>query len=333
VAAAAIAAGAGWTWRAHYRLRFACVEEGVLYRSAQPNRRQLERIVDAGRIRTIVNLRQPRSIAKDPRAADEKALAAARGIDFVNIPYAHDKAQAQIAEFLALVADPARRPILVHCSAGKERTGVLVAAYRMKALGWKPARAMEEMGLFGYDRAESVGYQADLDEFVKSLRSEPWPERGIGEVRDALSSGEPLLAEEKVLTGIKAAAAKRDIVLDPSDVEGTLRKLNQAIEENGWENARECSLYWQMVLDGERALAGLQEAGMMLNDLEHWPDSEKWLPSYYKEAHALISKHDLTEADLRLIHRHQKAIRAAIGRDDTITLPASWMDIDHRFPE
>jgi len=172
VAAIAAAAGAGWKWRAHYRLRFACVEEGVLYRSAQPNLRQLRRIVDAGRIRTIVNLRQPRSIAKDPRAADEKALAAERGIDFVNIPYGHDTAQAQIAEFLALVADPARRPVLVHCSAGKERSGVLVAAYRIKVQGWSPERAMEEMTLFSYDPAESVGYQADLDEFVKRLQAE-----------------------------------------------------------------------------------------------------------------------------------------------------------------
>jgi len=170
---AAAAAGAGWTWRAHYRLRFACVEEGVLYRSAQPSGRQLERIVDAGRIRTIINLRQPRSLAKDPRADDEKALAAARGIDFINIPYGHHTAQAQIEEFLALVADPARHPILLHCSAGKERTGVLVAAYRMKALGWSPERAMEEMTLFSYDPAESVGYQADLEEFVKGLQSEP----------------------------------------------------------------------------------------------------------------------------------------------------------------
>ena len=170
-AVVAAAAGAGWKWRAHYRLRFACVEEGVLYRSAQPNRRQLGRIVDAGRIRTIVNLRQPRSLAKDPRADAEKALAAERGIDFVNIPYAHDKSQAQIAEFLAIVADPARRPVLVHCSAGKERSGVLVAAYRMKVQGWSPERAMEEMTLFSYDPAESTGYQADLEEFVKSLQA------------------------------------------------------------------------------------------------------------------------------------------------------------------
>jgi protein tyrosine/serine phosphatase len=53
--------------------------------------------------------------------------------------------------FLALVARPQRRPVLVHCEQGFHRTGILCAAYRIRACGWPVERALEEMRAFGFD--------------------------------------------------------------------------------------------------------------------------------------------------------------------------------------
>ena len=149
----------------------------------------------------------------------------------------------------------------------------------------------------------------------------PWPERGIGQVREVLATGEPLLEKEKILSAMETHVARRGVVVDSGDVSGALSRLNRAVEDHGWENAREFSLYEQIVEDAERALAELQEAEMMLDDPEHWPDALAWLPGYYVEARALITKHRLTEADLRLVHVHQRTIRAALRRGARITVP------------
>ena len=53
--------------------------------------------------------------------------------------------------FLTLVAEPTRRPVLVHCEQGFHRTGILCAAYRIRACGWALEQALEEMRAYGFD--------------------------------------------------------------------------------------------------------------------------------------------------------------------------------------
>ena len=50
-----------------------------------------------------------------------------------------------MAQFLALVNDPANQPVYVHCAGGRHRTGVMTAAYRMSIDGWTSDRAFKEM--------------------------------------------------------------------------------------------------------------------------------------------------------------------------------------------
>lgn len=137
------------------RLRnFHVVRDGVLYRSAQLSRAGLERVVRDHGVRTVVSLRDG---SKDSDK-EEQAYCEARGIRFVRIPpHGWEGVQgtapidAGFKTFLDTLADPARRPVLVHCYRGVHRTGQYVAAYRVEYEGWSVPEALREMVDRGYD--------------------------------------------------------------------------------------------------------------------------------------------------------------------------------------
>jgi protein tyrosine/serine phosphatase len=58
--------------------------------------------------------------------------------------------EANLAEFLAIVNDPANQPVYVHCKGGKHRTGVMTAVYRMEHDGWTNSRAFAEMKAYKF---------------------------------------------------------------------------------------------------------------------------------------------------------------------------------------
>ena len=65
--------------------------------------------------------------------------------------------------FFEIALDPARRPLFIHCSHGKDRTGMMTGLYRIEAQGWEPAAAVEEMGFLGYH-----GWYHDLVNYVRN---------------------------------------------------------------------------------------------------------------------------------------------------------------------
>ena len=58
-----------------------------------------------------------------------------------------------VVRFLRIVTDPARTPVFVHCQRGIDRTGTMVAIYRIAVQGWSRDKDIREMtqGGFGYD--------------------------------------------------------------------------------------------------------------------------------------------------------------------------------------
>ncbi len=163
-----VAVGVAIKWYSSnvWKFRFGIVEDGALYRSAQPSAKQLERIVARYGIRTVVNLR--RSGTDDgANFQEEESAAKAIGIEFINIPYTNDDAQEHIAKFLNVMCDSAKRPVLVHCSAGKERTGVMVAAYRISRHGWTLEKALAEMEDYGFDPADGQRFVEAVREFAR----------------------------------------------------------------------------------------------------------------------------------------------------------------------
>jgi len=126
-------------------LRFQVVREGVLYRSGQPTVGDLERLYPNYPFNTILNLRYVGKHGRTTWYRDEEGFAADKGIVVKNIPIAgRIPSQEQVEEFLALVDDPDKHPILLHCNHGIDRTGVMVAVFRMEYDGWSSEEALQE---------------------------------------------------------------------------------------------------------------------------------------------------------------------------------------------
>ncbi len=55
-----------------------------------------------------------------------------------------------INRFLSVLDDNASRPVYVNCFHGSDRTGLLLAIYRMAREGWSAAKAYKEMRGCGF---------------------------------------------------------------------------------------------------------------------------------------------------------------------------------------
>ncbi len=55
-----------------------------------------------------------------------------------------------VVKFLRIATSPDLLPVLVHCQHGSDRTGTMVAIYRIAVQGWSKERALNEMVNGGY---------------------------------------------------------------------------------------------------------------------------------------------------------------------------------------
>lgn len=142
---------------------FHTTRKGVLYRSGQPRGLGLEFVRQYG-IRTLINLRKPDSNGTPA----EKAFAAEKGLYFYNfsIGSSREEIDQTVKRFLAIVEDKSHWPILVHCSRGKERSGVLTAIYRIEHDRWSNEDALEETYRLGLER----GHMPIPENYIRSYR-------------------------------------------------------------------------------------------------------------------------------------------------------------------
>lgn len=82
----------------------------------------------------------------------EREAAAKAGLKFVSIPLPPwgEVPRAMVDQFLDTVNDPANQPVYVHCFHGRDRTGTMVAAYRIAVDGYTGEQALAEMQTFGF---------------------------------------------------------------------------------------------------------------------------------------------------------------------------------------
>jgi uncharacterized protein (TIGR01244 family) len=124
-----IAAGAG-SWAGYLRLtgNFHPIENGVIYRSGQLSGPQFANRIKENGIRTIINLRGDNT-GQPWYDAEMEASKAAR-VQHVDFPLSagRELTDAQVTRLTALLRD-SPRPILIHCEAGADRSGVASALY------------------------------------------------------------------------------------------------------------------------------------------------------------------------------------------------------------
>ncbi len=133
---------------------FRAVVAGELYRCGQPAPEQLAQLIREHGLRSVVSLRGKReSDHMDAWEAEERAVCEAHGAEFVSIPFNHKTPPTpeQVRQFLDLMRDARRRPALVHCRIGQQRTGLFCALYRVLVQGVPPTEALREMDELGFN--------------------------------------------------------------------------------------------------------------------------------------------------------------------------------------
>ncbi len=111
-----------------------------IFRGAQPSTDGFKSLAKMG-VKTVIDLREP-----DERSAAEKKAVEADGMKYINVPMhgMETPSQADIAKVLAIFNDPTAGPVFVHCRRGADRTGTVVACYRISHDKWDNAKALSE---------------------------------------------------------------------------------------------------------------------------------------------------------------------------------------------
>ena len=117
----------------------------TIYRGGQPSDDGFTRLAQLG-IKTILDLRDDGERA---RAEELKALAA--GLRYFNLPMSEFSKpnDRRVAEALSIITSAENQPVFVHCRRGSDRTGTIIAIYRIEYDGWTSEEAKDEAKRFG----------------------------------------------------------------------------------------------------------------------------------------------------------------------------------------
>ena len=132
-----------------------------LYRGGQPADAGWSSLAKLG-VKTVIDLRpgSEHSIANEARAVE------AAGMVYVSQPLAGLSAPSdeEISKILALLDSSAQWPIFVHCRRGADRTGTVIACYRIAHDQMANEEALREARSYGMSRLE-VGMKHFIQNF------------------------------------------------------------------------------------------------------------------------------------------------------------------------
>jgi len=113
-----------------------------IYRGSNPKEEGINALRTLG-VRTIINLRG--------KGEDEGELVENAGMRYEWIPLkkTHAPNSDQVERFFDIIKDRTAYPIYVHCLKGVDRTGTMMALYRIREQGWSNEDALAEMSHFG----------------------------------------------------------------------------------------------------------------------------------------------------------------------------------------
>jgi protein tyrosine/serine phosphatase len=150
-----------------FERKFVEVVTGKIYRGIQPGDAEDYEYLRKLGIKTQLNLRK--YLWWQEQHLHKKAEAEGFVYRHAGMPTLwNEPKDPEVDEALADLNDPSLQPIYVHCRLGKDRTGLIVALYRVLYQRWSACTAWNEWKSFGYLRWND-GLK---DYFEKRLRKE-----------------------------------------------------------------------------------------------------------------------------------------------------------------
>jgi protein tyrosine phosphatase (PTP) superfamily phosphohydrolase (DUF442 family) len=154
----------GWYESVHWDGNFHEVQAQTLYRSAQLGPAELEEKINTYHLKSILNLR-----GTNPHETwfeDEMRVSNAHQILHMDEALsAGNTVDTQKIERLLQMIDQAPKPLLIHCSDGADRTGLILALYLQERLGVAPDIAHEQLSWhFGHFPYLRWSYTQAMDE-------------------------------------------------------------------------------------------------------------------------------------------------------------------------
>ena len=140
-----------------------------LFRGAQPSSKGMWELKTLG-VKTLVSLRAGTN--------DDQGRIGTTGLTCLNVPLSWNPLRGpkdeSVVQFLKYVTDPANQPVFVHCRQGVDRTGLMIAAYRIVIEGWNKEQAIAEMQAIGlhsrYFKFENYLRQLDVEKIRQEVR-------------------------------------------------------------------------------------------------------------------------------------------------------------------
>jgi protein tyrosine/serine phosphatase len=151
--------------------RWGVVEQGQIYRSGQLSESLVKPMLADNHIAVVVDLNGP--VADDPRQDAEARAMAELGIAAHRFPLSGNGTGDihSYANAIKVIDDAVKagKPVLVHCSAGTQRTGGTVAAYRLLVQRRSPADAYRELESYDWDPHKDAILLTYLNSHMREL--------------------------------------------------------------------------------------------------------------------------------------------------------------------
>jgi len=163
-------------WYLEEQGNFHVITPGEAYRSSQMDRDELEHYIRKYGIRSVINL-QGRHDGKG-WYTEENDVCRETGARHYDLDLASDRLPSK-SEIKALldIFGTAPKPVLIHCQAGADRSGLAAAMWKMDVDGAPKSEARKQLSiLFGH---VPIGPSRALDEFIEEWHS---PQSGKSKV-------------------------------------------------------------------------------------------------------------------------------------------------------
>jgi protein tyrosine phosphatase (PTP) superfamily phosphohydrolase (DUF442 family) len=155
--------------------------EPDLYRSAQPDGAGFRELAALG-VKTVLDLKGGDGDGDTARGTSLKLL---------HVPMtAFGLRDDRVLDALRILSDPTNRPLIVHCQQGADRTGALMALYRVVVQGWSKEDAVREMDEGGYHHSS---LWSNLDRYVRAANVEALRKQ-LGSTLPISPNGQTLVA-------------------------------------------------------------------------------------------------------------------------------------------